>query len=38
MSGIMINLSKSVVTNLTNKKLVIYVSVVLPKVIKDGGH
>ena len=38
MSGIMINLGKSVLTNLTNKKLVINVSVILPKVSKDVGH
>ena len=34
----MINLDKSVLTNLTNNKLVIYVIVVLPKVSKDVGH
>ena len=38
MSGIRINLGKSVLTNLINNKLVIYVSVVLPKVSKDVGH
>ena len=38
MSGMMINLGKSVLTNLSNNKLVIYVSVILPKVSKDVGH
>ena len=37
-SIIMIKLGKSVVTNLSNNKLVIHVSVILPKVRKDVSH